>query len=146
LIGKLRAGIPDVALRTTFIVGFPGETEPEFESLLEFIECTRFDRLGVFKYSREEGSRAANMPAQIDQRAKNARYRRAMALQQRIAFELAEKRIGQELKLLVDEPFTARSQFDAPDVDTRVILNQAAPVGEFITRPIIGRRGYDLLA
>src|SRR5436305_15264873 len=146
LIAKLRLGIPGVALRTTFIVGFPGETEQEFESLLEFIERTRFDRLGVFKYSREEGSRAAKMPGQIDQRTKNARYRRAMALQQRIAFELAEKRIGHNLKLLVDEPFTARSEFDAPDVDTRVTLNTAAPVGEFINRRIIGRRGYDLLA
>lgn len=146
LIDKLRAGIPGVALRTTFIVGFPGETEEEFESLLEFIERTRFDRLGVFKYSREEGSRAAKMPRQIDHRTKNGRYRRAMALQQRIAFELAEERIGRELKLLVDEPFAARSEFDAPDVDTRVILNAAAPVGEFITRQITGRRGYDLLA
>src|SRR5438477_9325814 len=146
LIEKLRAGIPGVALRTTFIVGFPEETEQEFESLLEFMERTRFDRLGVFKYSREEGSRAAKMPEQIDQRTKNARYRRVMSLQQRSAFKLAEKRIGHELTLLVDEPFTARSEFDAPDVDTRVILNAVAPVGEFVTRRITGRRGYDLLA
>ena len=146
LINKLRAGIPGVALRTTFIVCFPGETEDEFESLLEFMERTRFERLGVFKYSREEGSRAAKMPDQVDQPTKNARYRRAMTLQQKIAFELAEERIGQELKLLVDEAFVARSEFDAPDVDTRVILNTAAPVSQFITRQIIGRRGYDLLA
>ena len=146
LINKLRAGIPGVALRTTFIVGFPGETEGEFESLLQFIDSVRFDRLGVFKYSREEGSRAANMPNQIDARTKNARYRRAMALQQRIAFDLAQERIGSELKLLVDQPFIARSEFDAPDVDTRVILHEAATVGEFITRRISGSRGYDLLA
>jgi ribosomal protein S12 methylthiotransferase len=86
------------------------------------------------------------MPAHIDQRTKNSRYRQAMALQQRIAFDLAEARIGRELKLLVDEPFTARTEFDAPDVDTRVILKTAAPVGEFVTRMITGRRGYDLLA
>ena len=146
LIQKLRAGILGVGLRTTFIVGFPGETDDEFESLVEFIERTRFDRLGVFKYSREEGSRAAKMPGQIGQRTKNERYRRAMSAQQRIAFELAEQRIGRELKLLVDEPFSARMEFDAPDVDTRVILNTAAPVGEFITRKITGTRGYDLLA
>src|SRR3989440_5428627 len=114
LIARLRAGIPGVALRTTFIVGFPGESDAAFESLLEFIERTRFDRLGVFKYSQEESSRAAKMPNQINQRMKNARYRRAMVLQQRIAFELAEARIGSELKLLVDEPFVARSEFDAP--------------------------------
>src|ERR1700720_957347 len=85
LINKLRAGIPGVALRTTFIVGFPGETEAEFETLIEFIERTRFDRLGIFKYSQEEGSRAAKMPDQISQKIKSARYRRAMLLQQRIA-------------------------------------------------------------
>jgi len=146
LVDRLREGIPGVALRTTFIVGFPGETETEFESLLEFIERTRFDRLGVFKYSQEDGSRAAKMPGQVDQRTKNARYRRAMVLQQRIAFELAQKRVGRELKLLVDEPFMARSEFDAPDIDTRVILSEAGPVGEFVTRKIMAHRGYDLVA
>jgi ribosomal protein S12 methylthiotransferase len=146
LIERLRKGIPGVALRTTFIVGFPGETETEFESLLEFIERTRFDRLGVFKYSQEEGSRAAKMPDQVDQRTKNARYRRAMSLQQRIAFELAQERNGRKLKLLVDQPFVARSEFDAPDIDTRVILSEPATVGEFVTRTITGNRGYDLLA
>jgi ribosomal protein S12 methylthiotransferase len=146
VIEDLRAAIPGVALRTTFIVGFPGETDAEFESLLEFIEHTRFERLGIFKYSREEGSRAAKMPNQVDQKTKNARYRRAMALQQRIAFEIAQARAGRDLKLLVDEPFVARSEFDAPDVDTRVILSEAAPVGEFIARKITGYRGYDLLA
>jgi len=146
LINRLREGIPGVALRTTFIVGFPGETEAEFESLLKFIERSRFERLGVFKYSREEGSRAAKMTGQIDQRTKNARYRRAMGLQQRIAFELAEKRVNNELKLLIDEPFVGRSEFDAPDIDTRVILTEPGPVGEFVTRRISGHRGYDLLA
>jgi ribosomal protein S12 methylthiotransferase len=144
LIAQIRGGIPGVALRTTFIVGFPGETETEFESLLEFIERTKFERLGVFKYSREEGSRAAKMAGQIDQRTKNARFRRAMTLQQKIAFELADARIGSELKLLVDQPFVGRSEFDAPDIDTRVIFNEPAPVGEFVIRKITGRRGYDL--
>src|ERR1700716_3745274 len=115
LVRRLRAGISGVALRTTFIVGFPGETEAEFETLLEFIECTRFERLGIFKYSQEEGSRAAKMPEQISPRTKNARYRRAMLLQQRIAREIAASRVGQELKLLVDQPHVARSEADAPD-------------------------------
>jgi ribosomal protein S12 methylthiotransferase len=146
LIFALRAGIPGVALRTTFIVGFPGETEEEFETLLEFIARVRFERLGIFKYSQEEGSRAAQMPNQIPARTKNARYRRAMILQQRIARELAQARIGQELKLLVDQPFLARSEADAPDVDATVALSESAPVGEFIRRKITGSRGYDLLA
>ena len=146
LIERLRAGIPGVALRTTFIVGFPGETEAEFETLLEFIERARFDRLGIFKYSQEEGSRAARMPDQIRPNIKNARYRRAMSVQQRIAHEMARGKIGRELKLLVDQPHIARTEADAPDVDARVILSKAAPVGEFIKRKVTGSRGYDLLA
>jgi len=146
LIGKLRAGIPGLALRTTFIVGFPGETEEEFESLLEFIERVRFERLGIFKYSREEGSRAGKMPDQISPKIKNARYRAAMSIQQKIAHEIAREKIGRELKLLVDQPLIARTEADAPDVDTRVILSKPAPVGEFVTRRISGARGYDLVA
>src|SRR5450432_634833 len=146
LIVRLREGIPGIALRTTFIVGFPGETEAEFESLLEFIARVRFERLGIFKYSQEEGSRAAKMPEQIPLRTKNARYRRAMTLQQKIARELAQSRVGQELKLIVDQPHIARSESDAPDVDATVILSEAAPVGDFITRKITGSRGYDSLA
>ena len=146
LIARLRAGIPGVALRTTFIVGFPGETEAEFETLLEFIGRTRFERLGVFKYSQEEGSRAAKMPDQISAAQKNARYRRAMTLQQTIAREIAAAQAGRELKLLVEQPLVARTEADAPEVDTRVLLAESAPVGEFVRRKILGSRGYDLLA
>jgi ribosomal protein S12 methylthiotransferase len=146
LIAEIRAGIPDIALRTTFIVGFPGETEREFESLLEFIECTRFERLGVFKYSQEEGSRAAKMPDQIPAATKNLRFRRAMTLQQKIARQIAEAKVGRQLKLLVDSPLIARTEADAPDIDTRVVLSKPEPVGEFIERRIRGARGYDLLA
>src|SRR5213596_1393931 len=145
LIDKLRAGIHGVALRTTFIVGFPGETEAEFETLLDFIRRTRFERLGIFKYSREEGSRAAKMPGQIPAKLKNESHRRAMTLQQKIAHEVAAAKIGSELKLLVDQPLVARTEADAPDIDARVLLSQPAPVGEFITRKIQGARGYDLL-
>jgi ribosomal protein S12 methylthiotransferase len=146
LIGRLRAGIPGIALRTTFIVGFPGESDEAFASLLEFIEDTRFERLGVFKYSQEEGSRAAKLPEQIPNRIKSERYRRAMTVQQRIAREIAAENVGRELRLLVDQPLFARTEADAPDVDARVILSEAAPVGEFVTRRITGTRGYDLLA
>jgi ribosomal protein S12 methylthiotransferase len=146
LIYELRAGIPDVTLRTTFIVGFPGETEEEFASLLDFIRRTRFERLGIFKYSQEEGSRAAKMPGQIPVKTKNARYRIAMSIQREIAHETACEKVGRALKLLVDQPHVARSEADAPDVDARVILSKEAPVGEFVSRPILGSRGYDLLA
>ncbi len=146
LIAEIRAGIPGIALRTTFIVGFPGETEAEFETLLGFIERTRFERLGIFRYSREEGSRAAKMPEQISATVKNRRYRQAMTLQQKIAREIAHENVGRELRLLVDEPLIARTEADAPDVDARVILSEAAPVGEFVRRKITAARGYDLLA
>ena len=146
LIDKLRAGIPGLAIRTTFIVGFPGESDREFDSLLEFIERVRFERLGIFKYSREDGSRAAKMPNQVPAKTKNARYRTAMSLQQKIAHELARENVGRELKLLIDQPLIARTEADAPEVDTRVILAEAAPVGEFVRKRITGVRGYDLLA
>ncbi|HAK07669.1 MAG TPA: 30S ribosomal protein S12 methylthiotransferase RimO, partial [Spartobacteria bacterium] len=100
LIAKLRAGIPGVALRTTFIVGFPGESDTDFETLLEFIERIQFERLGIFKYSQEQGSRAARMPNQIPAKAKNARYRAAMSIQQKIAHRLAREKAGRKLKLL----------------------------------------------
>jgi ribosomal protein S12 methylthiotransferase len=146
LIDKLRAGIPGLAIRTTFIVGFPGETDEEFESLLEFIQRVRFERLGIFKYSREDGSRAAKMPNQVSAKTKNARYRAAMSIQQKIAHEIAHEQVGRELKLLVDQPLIARTEADAPDVDARVILSEPAPVGEFVKKRITGARGYDLLA
>ena len=146
LIHKLRAGISGVTLRTTFIVGFPGETDAEFETLLDFIGRSRFERLGIFKYSQEEGSRAARMSGQLPAKIKNARYRTAMAMQQSIAHDLASQKIGSELKLLVDQPHIARSEADAPDVDARVVLSEPAPVGDFVRRTVKGSRGYDLLA
>jgi ribosomal protein S12 methylthiotransferase len=146
LIDKMRAGIPGVTLRTTFIVGFPGETNAEFETLLDFIRRRRFERLGIFTYSQEEGSRAARMPGQVPAKVKNSRSRAAMAMQQSIAHDLAREKIGSELKLLVDQPHIARSEGDAPDVDARVVLADPAPVGEFVRRTIKGSRGYDLLA
>ena len=146
LIHRLRTGVPGVTLRTTFIVGFPGETDGEFASLLDFIQRIRFERLGIFKYSQEEGSRAAKMPRQIPAKIKNARYRAAMSVQQQIAHEIAREKVGRELKLLVDQPHIARSEGDAPDVDARVVLSEAARVGEFIRCRISGSRGYDLLA
>ena len=146
LIEKLRARIPGVTLRTTFVVGFPGETGAEFASLLNFIRRVRFERLGIFKYSQEDGSRAAKMPGQIPAKVKNTRYREAMSVQQKIAHDIAREKICSELKLLVDQPHIARSEGDAPDVDARVILSKAASVGEFVWRRITGSRGYDLLA
>ncbi len=145
LIARIRAGIPGIAIRTTFIVGFPGETDEHFESLLGFIERTRFERLGIFTYSQEEGSRAAKMEGQVPVKVKQARYKKAMKLQQRIASEIAAAQAGKRLRVLVEKPLIARSAADAPDVDCQVVLQKAAPVGEFIDVQITGTQVYDLI-
>jgi ribosomal protein S12 methylthiotransferase len=146
LIGRLRVGIPGLAIRTTFIVGFPGETEEHFSGLLDFIEVTRFERLGIFCYSQEEGSRAAKMADQVPAKIKDRRYRQGMQVQQRIAAELAAAQKGKIVRVLVDQPRIARSEHDAPEVDCRVILKCSAPVGEFVDVRITGSQVYDLLA
>src|SRR5436190_1118390 len=114
LITRIRAGIPGIAIRTTFIVGFPGETEDEFASLLDFIARTRFERLGVFTYSQEQGSRAAKMDGQLPRKVKQERFRRAMKLQQRIAAETSAAQIGSIMRVLVEQPLVARGPGDAP--------------------------------
>ncbi len=145
LIGRIRAGLPGIAIRTTFIVGFPGETEEEFEYLLDFIKRTRFERLGVFCYSQEEGSRAAKMEGQLPQKVKAARYKKAMKLQQRIAREISEAQVGKIVRALTDQPLVARAAADAPDIDGRILLTKPAPVGEFIDVRITGTQVYDLI-
>ena len=145
LLARIRAGIPGIALRTTFIVGFPGETEEEFACLLDFIRRTRFERLGVFCYSQEEGSRAAKMAGQLPQKVKAARYKKAMKLQQRIASEISAAQVGRTLRALVDQPLIARAAADAPDIDGRILLTTPAPVGQFIHVQITGTQVYDLV-
>jgi ribosomal protein S12 methylthiotransferase len=145
LIGRIRAGIPGIAIRTTFIVGFPGETEEEFEYLLDFIKRTRFERLGVFKYSQEEGSKAAKMEGQLSPEVKEARLHKAMKLQKRIATEQSIAQIGKTVRALVDQSKVARGHGDAPDIDGRILLSQNAPVGEFINVRITGAQTYDLV-
>ncbi len=146
LIDRLRAGIPNLAIRTTFIVGFPGETEEHFQSLLEFIEKVRFERLGVFCYSQEEGSRAAKMENQVPTRTKNRRHREAMKLQQRIAAEWAEAQKGRTFRVLADQARLGRTEYDAPDVDCRVVLTKSVPVGSFVEARVTGSQVYDLVA
>jgi len=146
LITRMREGIPGLAIRTTFITGFPGESDEHFESLLEFIERIRFERLGVFKYSQEEGSRAAKMDGQVPASVKNKRHARAMKLQQKIAREIAEAQRGHTIKVLVEQPQVARSEHDAPDVDCRVLLESALPVGQFAEVKVTGAQVYDLVA
>jgi ribosomal protein S12 methylthiotransferase len=146
LIGRIRAGIPGIAVRTTFIVGFPGETEADVEELCAFIQETKFERLGVFRYSQEEGTKAAKMEEQLATKLKDARYRRTMSLQREIAAEVSERFVGKTLRVLVEEPGVARGEADAPDIDGRVYVPRTLPVGEFADVLITGARDYDLLA
>jgi ribosomal protein S12 methylthiotransferase len=146
LIRKIRAGIPGIALRTTFIVGFPGETDADFEELLEFISETRFERLGIFQYSREEGTRASKLPHQVHPKVKEARWHKAMALQNRIATEIGESFIGKPLRVLVEKPGIARSHADAPEIDGAVHVDPQLAAGEFATIQITGCDNYDLIA
>lgn len=108
LIGKIRAGVPGIALRTTFIVGFPGETEKSFETLLDFIRETKFERLGVFAYSREDGTRAGAMAGQLSDRVKHQRRERAMAAQHQVAVAVAESFVGREINVLVEGEANAK--------------------------------------
>ncbi len=146
LIRRIRAGIPGIAIRTTFIVGFPGETEADVNELCDFIRETKFERLGVFRYSQEEGTRAAKMDEQIPAKVKEARWHRTMALQKEIAGEVSKNYVGRTLKVLVEEPGVARGEADAPDIDGRVYVPRELPVGEFVEVKITGFQDYDLLA
>ena len=146
LIRRIRAGIPGIAVRTTFIVGFPGETEADVEELCQFIRETKFERLGVFRYSQEEGTRGAKMPDQIPAKVKEARWHRTMALQKEIAAEVSKAHVGQTLRVLVEEPGVGRGEADAPDIDGRVYVPRDLPVGEFVSVTITGHHDYDLLA
>ena len=146
LIRRIRAGVPGIALRTTFITGFPGETEADVDELCAFIRETRFERLGVFRYSPEEGTRAAKSEAQVPAKVKEARWHRLMALQRTIAAELNASAVGQCRRVLVDEPGVARAEGDAPDIDGRVYVPLTLPVGDFAEVCITGAEEYDLLA
>jgi len=148
-VQRLREAMPDIAIRTAFIVGFPGETEEEFQELLAFVEEMRFDRVGVFTYCREEGTPAAAMPDQIPEELKEERRARVMELQQRISLEKNRALVGRELDVLIegagDGISVGRTYRDAPEVDGLVILHGEWPVNTMVRVRITGAMEYDLL-
>lgn len=151
-IALLRREIPDICLRTTLITGFPGETEEDFQDVLSFITEERFDRLGVFPYSREEGTPAASMENQIPESVKNKRLSRIMELQQEIAFQKAEEQRGRILKALItgyDEEegrVILRSYMDSPEIDSFIFVKGPERVsGEFVQVKVVDTEGYDLI-
>ena len=148
LIGDLREAMPDMALRTSFIVGYPGETEQEFEALVRFVAESRFDRVGVFLYSEEEDTPAATLPDQVPEEVKADRYDRLMALQQEISLEKNQSQVGRTLEVLVeghgDGLSVGRCYRDAPEIDGMVLLPGDLPVGEMMVARITGAMEYDL--
>lgn len=146
LVKRIRAGIPNIAIRTTFIVGFPGETEDDFEELIGFIEEAKFERAGVFNYSQEEGTRAAKMDGQIHHMTRKRRWNEAMRAIQHSVEGFNKNVVGKEVRVLVEEPGVARGEMDAPDIDTTVFVNKKLPIGEFANVTIKDWRGYDLVA
>ena len=152
LIGRLRAAVPGVAIRTSFIVGYPGETEGEFGELIAWVEKVRFDHVGVFVYSPEPGTRAADLPGRIEPEVARRRWDHLMATAERLAHEAARQRIGQTLTVLVDGHdesgrLVARHAGQAPDVDSVVLLApDAAAVGAMTRVRVTGAEGYDLIA
>ena len=160
-LDRLRQTIPQLAVRTTFIVGYPGETDEEFETLLQFIQDLQFDRVGAFQYSYEIGTPSATLPGQVPDDVKQARYERLMALQQGISLAKNQSFVGQALDILVEghgasededgNPLDVaislgRSYRDAPEIDGYVLVEGELPVGEIVPVRITGATTYDLIA
>ena len=153
IIGKLRSEIPDIALRTTLITGFPGESEANHEELMEFVDEMEFDRLGVFTYSPEEETPAADMPEQIEESVKEDRQAELMELQQDIAFDKAEDMVGSEVLMMVEgkvadeNVYVGRTYKDAPNVDGLIFVHTDAELitGDFAKVKVTGALEYDLI-
>lgn len=154
LVNKLRERIPNVVLRTTLITGFPGETDAEFEELLEYVEQARFERLGVFTYSNEPGTPAARLADQVPDEVMQERRDRLMLAQQQIAFDWADRQVGSTLDVLIDTPlpeqqgvWLGRTTADAPDVDCAVfVTGENVKPGDLMACEVVARSDYDLVA
>ncbi|MBD5459590.1 MAG: 30S ribosomal protein S12 methylthiotransferase RimO [Lachnospiraceae bacterium] len=153
MIGLLRREIPDICLRTTLITGFPGETQEDHEQLLQFVDEMEFDRLGVFTYSQEEDTPAADMPEQVPEEVKEDRKNEVMELQQEIAFEKAEDMAGRVLLCMVEgrmadeDVYVARTYMDAPEVDGYLFIDTSETLmtGDFVRVRVTKANGYDLI-
>ena len=153
IVELLRKEMPDIVLRTTLITGFPGETEEQHQELLEFVDEMEFDRLGVFTYSREDGTPAAEMAGQIDEEVKEKRKDELLSLQQEISLEKGEQKVGQVLDVLIEgymaeeRAYVGRTRGDAPDVDGYFFLNtgETLNTGDIVRARVTGALEYDLI-
>lgn len=152
LLGKLRDRVPDLAVRTTFIVGFPGETDAEFEELKQFVANQKFERCGVFPYSLEPGTPAAKLDGQIPEDVKTARQNAVMEVQQAVAFDHARRQVGRDLPVVIDGPdpefanhFAGRTTADSPDIDCGIrVKGKNLRAGDFVAVKVTAADGYDL--
>ncbi len=145
LITKSRKEIPGVVIRSTLMVGFPGETEEDFEELYEFVKWARLDKLGCFTYSKEEGTAASKMENQVHPMTKKKRYNKIMALQQQISEENMKKHIGRTLKVLVESSKNGRTYMDVPDIDGVIYIKGKAKPNTFVNCKVTGYKEYDLI-
>ena len=149
---NLRQSVPDIVIRTTFIVGFPGENDDDFNQLVDFIEDIKFDKLGVFEYSKEEGTRAASLDEQIPNSIKEERKNEIMAIQSEISAEILSNNIGKRLEVLIEEQvdeenYVGRTYMDSPEIDgvTYVHSNKGLEIGSFVQVDIVDSLDYDLV-
>ena len=153
LLSNFRKIVPGIAIRTTLIVGYPGETKEDFEILKQWVKDTKFDRLGCFTYSHEENTGAYDLEDNIPQKTKNERLNEIMEIQSQISWQLNQTKIGKNFKVLIDrkrgEYYVGRTQFDSPDVDNEVLINAKSNflrVGEYVNAKIIEASDFDLYA
>ena len=153
LLQMFRDKVPEIAIRTTLIVGYPGETNEDYELLKEWVKNTKFDRLGCFKYSHEENTGAYKLIDDVPQKIKNERLNEIMEIQSQISWELNQKKIGKKFKVLIDRKrgnyYVGRTQYDSPDVDNEVLIQAETNflrVGEFVNVKIIEASDFDLYA
>lgn len=144
LIKKIRKEIPDAIIRSTLMVGFPGENEKDFEELYKFVEKYKLDKLGCFSYSKEDGTPASLMPDQVHHMTKKSRYNKIMKLQEQISAENLKKYIGKTLDIIIDDENTGRSYMDVPDIDGVVLYKGKAKPGDIVKCKITGSKDYDL--
>ncbi len=152
LLDKFREKVPDMAIRTTLIVGYPGETEENFEEMKDWVRTQRFDRLGCFTYSHEENTHAFHLVDDVPQDVKEKRVEEIMEIQTQISYELNQEKIGKQFRVIIDrkegDNFVGRTEYDSPDVDNEVLISAKEvylPIGEFVNVEIVDAFEFDLI-
>lgn len=152
LLDAMRKKVPDMAIRTTLICGYPGETEEDFQEMKAWVQEQKFDRLGCFTYSHEENTHAYNLEDDVPEEVKQQRVEEIMEIQSQISYDLNQEKIGKQFRVMIDrkegENFIGRTEYDSPDVDNEVLISAIdtyLPVGDFVNVEIIEAYEFDLI-